>query len=119
MHETLISFKTAKLAKEKGFDKIVIASRKGKEMILHCPTQSLLQKWIREAHNIFLTIYCDCHGKYDYHMYDVNISKQCGVNLENQVDESGCFEIGQNIYKFNSYEEALEEGLYEILKIIK
>jgi Mg2+/Co2+ transporter CorB len=50
MTDQLISFETAKLAKEKGFN------------IKHYwyndirPTQSLLQKWLREKHGIHIVI---------------------------------------------------------------
>ena len=67
MQEELISYETAKLAKEKGFDweccyvihsggSLEPQSRHGKpiknsQLVLHfvtSPTQSLLQKWLRE-----------------------------------------------------------------------
>ena len=66
MKEQLISFSTAKLAKEKGFDNYDVANyyREGINYALNnsgtstikevgnypAPTQSLLQKWLREKH---------------------------------------------------------------------
>ena len=41
MKDQLVKFETAKLAKEKGFE--------GPHLVL-LPTQSLLQRWIREKH---------------------------------------------------------------------
>ena len=133
MKEELVTFKTAKLAKEKGFNeqcsvtynslgKTYIHKTKKynhdfKKVTVTCthsnqeftnekysaPTQSLLQKWLRERHgiNVFLN--------YNY--------RRIGFlyNLHN-------LEFG-NYYtsnpSFNTYEEALEEGLQQALKLIK
>lgn len=58
MKEQLIEVDTAKLANEKGFDwdgyVVVIKHHEGKDYYL--PTQSLLQKWIREVHKIDIRI---------------------------------------------------------------
>jgi len=141
MKEKLITFETAKLAKEKGFD-IPTAWHYHPRYGLHtafwdedsndnsnhnsnewadgyysAPTQSLLQKWLREKRNIFLTIRCDCDGKFDYHGYDVKFGETCFVKPEYQVDENECFEIGSFPYRFNTYEAALEAGLLETLKL--
>lgn len=120
MKEQLISFETAKLAKEKGFTqkgiypkwrvdgKILVELTNGDEEYHSASTQSLLQKWLREEHNIHILM--------NVGMYDGN--KQtfyCNVCL-----------FGENLYKskFRSktsiytYEEALEEGLQEALKLI-
>ena len=85
MEEFIISFKTAKLAKEKGFDEMfnyvfskghkfpqrltkslrnsyytkLLIDLPDHEDIKHmfiAPTQSLLQKWLREEHRIFIFI---------------------------------------------------------------
>ncbi|WP_394749599.1 hypothetical protein [Spongiimicrobium salis] len=67
MKEQLISFETAKLAKEKGFNEVVIDNYGPMESILwkgqhknselryleySAPTQSSLQKWLRDKHGI-------------------------------------------------------------------
>lgn len=67
------------------------------------PTQSSLQKWLREKHNIDVISYPSAHIKNKYII--LIISK-----LELIYDES---EI-----KYDSYEEALEKGLLEALKLI-
>lgn len=120
MKEELISFETAKLAKEKGFDekgcshlyqldeKLVAGNRETYQNRTHCitaPTQSLLQKWLREEHNYFVAIYPikdgwdgdvrSCNPKDNFHSSDTSFST------------------------FKTYEEALEKGLYEALKLIK
>lgn len=67
-----------------------------------------LQEWLRSKYNIFLTI-----------QYDLDISKKSFILPESQVDESGCFKIGACPYRYNSYQEALQEGIKESLKLIK
>ena len=67
-----------------------------------CPSQSLLQKWIREVHSI-----------------DIDISRG-GVRDDWHV---GIRKFGYNYNRlitiYKSYEEALEEGLYQALTLIK
>ena len=134
MEEELISFKTAKLAKEKGFhimpdmffdDIDTLRSTNILKMpgcypgsvsfvsiyqevdVYYAPTQSDLQKWLREVHNIHITII------YDWHLFHVNImSMQSNVSLESSL-------TGITPHKFTTYEEALEQGLLAALKLIK
>lgn len=132
MEEALISFNIAKLAKEKGYNITNYLSYDENTGIMlpkspgypgwHCyslegvcpaPTQSLLQKWLRKKHNIFLTVTCDGRNKYDYHGYDVDITKS-----RYETDEYPGFEIGSEKCRFTTYEEALEIGLLEALKLI-
>jgi hypothetical protein len=134
MKEQLISFETAKLAKEKGFDlptincynvdnrllEFIPVIKGGiKDAVLHggdilfddwnnngkesksAPTQSLLQKWLREKHDIHIMI--------------------CPKQLP---DNSIVYYIYKNKTKrnfnglFDTYEEALETALQEELKLI-
>ena len=116
MTDQLISFETAVLAKEKGFIEPCMHkfTKKGfplfcttqREGDLRCPTQSLLQKWLREKYNIHLQIYSPnmfnkeewvCHF-----MYIARLTKPRYTGIGG-----------------NSYEEVLEKGLVEALKIIK
>ena len=123
MTDQLISFKTAKLAKEKGFHEEtqtmtvgenypIISnpqeespydwnSRKGYSI----PTQSLLQKWLREKWFIHIVI----------QVFHSTIGKEwtfsADVFYENgKIDRSGLTE--------DTYEEALEQGLIKALKLI-
>lgn len=125
MSETLILFETAKLAKEKGFTKVWCNNMyyigfnnlpEDKE-IIECdwrdnvdgqfhlalaPTQSLLQKWLREKHNLHITIaYGDLSNKY---MGDI-------------MSQDGKMLVGIECI-YDTYEEALEAGLQEALKLI-
>ena len=129
MEETLITFETAKLAKEKGFDIQVLDfwakgkkpyisqgleymsecytksnwnngqgsyPTKAEEVCCSAPTQSLLQKWLREVHNI--NVYC----------------------VPTEIDETKWYNNIASSYKVytGTYEEALEEGLYQALLLV-
>ena len=68
------------------------------------PTQSLLQKWLREEHNVSVIVgHCLKSGhtlEFEVLVYDVN-------------------EWSQKDYRmFKTYELALEKGLFEALKLI-
>lgn len=100
MTEQLISFETAELAKEKNFNLF-----KDIELIYgELPTQSLLQKWLREKHKIDILV-----GMF-LDSYIVHISYEHKLILKYE---------GDTIQKFNKYEYALEAGLKEGLKLIK
>ena len=135
MTDQLISFKTAKLAKEKGFneqckmihidcpeypnwhDKIGTYDTmphlvKGCK-VTNIPTQSLLQKWLREKHNIHIFIGRRINiNKWDSHAYSLLLSSKEYIKERTQEKFHN-----QNIY--DTYEEALEQGLIEALKLIK
>lgn len=133
MKDELVSFDTAKLTKEKGFDWKVWESyykmtfeevwkpNSGNntnkydhfknwnyETYIARPTQSLLQRWLREVHNIHILM---------------NVGMNDGIK---QTFYCNVFIFGKNLYdgKFRSktsvytYEQALEEGLLEALKLI-
>jgi len=126
IQEQYVSLKVAKLAKEKGFNESISTLYKNgifkhhkprhsnnpfisnKGMTDNCcsaPTQSLLAKWLREKYEIHVEVvfwyYKDSH----YCEYTYNITKP----LEN---------LTNNVLWFDNYEEAMEEGLKEALKLI-
>ncbi len=131
MTEQLISFETAKLAKEKGFDLHTIDTFyqwDGSISLCHsqsfralevqdksrpecyAPTQSLLQKWLREEHEIFVQVTWEPIIHYYY----------CRIDTWNNLPKHVLyFSDGASTPEFYSYEEALEKGLYEALKLIK
>ena len=119
MEDTLITFETAKLAKEKGFTQnpYVISYSYRYEFtdntgcvlsnslfnpssnICTVPTQSLLAKWLREKHNIHLIAYKNINiDGYDW----------CYITTDGIT----------NINSYKTYEEAYEIGLQEALKLI-
>ncbi len=115
MKEQLIEFKTAKLAKEKGFNieghqyyydspKSILWHSIKMEMHnesdnISVEAQSLLQKWLREEHRLIVEI--DFLGT---QAWDVGIAN---------------YKIPYLRDYFKTYEEALEKGLIEALKLIK
>ena len=119
MNEQLISFETAKLAKEKGFfnggifyffknnGELTYKDRSDKFVSydISAPTQSLLQKWLREKHKIIVSINILADLSYYCLIIDINENK---LNLSNQSKNIG----------FIIYEDALEDGLFEALKLI-
>lgn len=123
MEEELITFETAKLAKEKGFDVPVKSyfydgdtgtnilreekhsyykNYNGVDLCYSIPTQSLLQKWLREKHKI-------CMEMEEY--YNLNDTK-LGWYAKYRKPKFNCL-------RGKTYEEALEKGLQEALKLIK
>lgn len=151
MKEQVISFDTAKLAKEKGFDiqnyetkyyleyledEIFDDPRKGHEITLKhkgdiicgrspalvtvkykswlAPTQSLLQKWLREIHKI--DIYIAGYGLGYYpSLNNVPPSNQGNILY---IDRRWNLTNKEMISDLKTYEEALEKGLQEALKLI-
>lgn len=119
MKEQLILFETAKLAKEKGFKEECSShidefnDNEGHRHIItnhvHAgyrqPTQSLLQKWLREKHNVDIIIYVLTKGMDNvWSGYMVALIYYC--------------KIQKSFSKFKTYEEALEKGLKEALNLI-
>ena len=129
MEDTLITFETAKLAKEKGFRESVLDAfekdgARSKERTLEggyydynyngsesysAPTQSVLQKWLREKYSIDIGIVKEVN-KYLMIVYNIIMSDSCNaspyrdlINLEVNCD---------------TYEEALEFALEKGLTLI-
>lgn len=130
--EQLISYETAKLAKAKGFDESghylisqwgemsvrqARASRNSSfnisgEVYYSRPTQSLLQKWLRDIHSINVAPWCNASG-WAWELEKTNGTHISIMDINGQVEgtepESGMF---------SSYEKALEEGLKQALNLI-
>ena len=132
MNETLISFETAKLAKEKGFtaenkcgcrygwmsyskvfsgistfeENDLYLDDLGNHHLIERPTQSLLQKWLREDHKIVVYI------TPDYNPIISKIETYYGV-VNNK------FGGEEFVSSNNTYEASLEAGLYNALQLIK
>ena len=101
MTEQRVTLDTAKLAKEKGFD--IDSCRCGGFPDCICtdksPTQSLLQKWLREEKAIHIEIYCNASG------WGWILTKLNGTSIKQLSD-----------YKFlPDFDSALEIGLQEAL----
>lgn len=121
MEDTLISFETAKLAKDKGFNietkhwydqTTALNPIKGArgamdyQNIGYAPTQSLLQKWLREKHNIIITVASiftdETHTEIRYWWW-----------IQGHEDD----ENEEEIY-FETYELSLESALKEALNLL-
>lgn len=143
MKDELIKYETATLAKEKGFSlkvynyfQIGAISRGVEEhstryindinttfkesAMFSRPTQGLLQRWLREVHNInvasvfnedlYRRLHTQARGKkcLNYHWKIIT----------NIKDEEHFFETFHSEDTFEIYEEALEAGLQQALKLI-
>lgn len=129
MTEEFVTLETAKLLKEKGFKEDVFTfyevdcvegdmilsetydeseNFNEKNDCLSAPTQSLAQKWLRETKNIHICIYnCACG-------YGYEISKaDNGTHIA-----SSAYKGTNDGEKWDTYEETLEAGLQEALKLI-
>ena len=134
MEEKLIEFETAKLAKEKGFNipcdgrwwiEPASSWKFSKQGVIKCdnssddsiarPTQSLLQKWLREIHNIHLEPKKNVDG-YSCLVYpNYELDAEFWVNYIMEMTDPETRK--KLIHK--TYEEALEVGLLEGLKLIE
>lgn len=118
MEDTIIEYETAKLAKTKGFDiicsylyenekDIVYTTHKNSGLNKHhdwysAPTQSLLQKWLREEYGLLVEI-----GYYN---------KEFLIDIFKKDDETFHFDY---MHTTPVYELSLEIGLKEALKLIE
>lgn len=102
MKDELITLETAQLAKEKGWNGDFVESAK----IL--TAQSLLQKWLREVHDI--VVYVLPHAPMKRVRAKIELYSPClWYKNEYQSEMSSS----------KTYEQALEDGLKEALNLIK
>ena len=114
MKEELIRTETYTLAKEKGFDIHVCRCGGYPECICEdrLPTQSLLQKWLREKHRLHVKV-------------EPGTSKDDTVNWHAQVFTLRRFNVTFRSFEYatmfvfaDEYEECLEKGLISALNLI-
>ena len=121
IEEQYVSFETARLAREKGFvpnrgrfsgsaydvnghlydgDYIPVPI----DMLYYAPTQSTLRKWLREEFDIHvLPLFWETKGDHCNYTYDIKRPME---------------DVTEKTLWFDSYEEAMEAGLKEALKLI-
>ena len=147
MRETRVTFKTARLANEKGFNLrqseyfneyadlseiyncqcndrdvnecscgAMESYNEGKDVI-QAPTQTLLQKWLRDIHQIYVDIDID---QTTYPKFCYMISRFIGNPTDLAAEEWGWENLpnGVDWGLHRSWEDSLEEGLFEALKLI-
>ena len=123
MTEEFVTLETAKLLKEKGFNEYcknvididnilrVTLYRTNSNLPKQCfslPTQSLAQRWLRETKNLHIEIYRSAVG------YGYAIVKADNGTWQEDDDSRGTNDGGL----WDTYEEALEAGIQEALKLI-
>lgn len=141
MEDQFVTKETAKLAKEKGFDEGCLKSitriesnnyefintnikskslnwldhltHNSKSKEVQVPTQSLLQRWLREKHRIDITVLTE--WKEGIRFYRVGFSY---VSKENKIEIWFSREEDERLKNYGAFESALEEGLKEGLKLI-
>ena len=129
IQEEFVTLETAKLLKEKGFKEDVFTfyevdcvegdmilsetydeseNFNEKNDCLSAPTQSLAQKWLRETKNIHICIY-NCACGYGYELSKADNGTHIASSAYKGTNDGG---------EWDTYEEALEAGLQEALKLI-
>ena len=114
IEESFVSFDTAKLLKEVGFN---VPCEKwygesgffmsGNYKECKCPTQALAARWLRDVHGIHIfSNYFFEDGTWFYVIVDLKKSDEVRA-------------IHPDIRSYQSSEEALEAGLQEAIKLIK
>ena len=129
--EDYVSFETAKLLKEKGFDQNCATYYldgqvwrhysgevipKGKQ-IYAAPTQAIAMKWLREVHHIFLSIQQHVDMSYVWYAYMDGFAKGCDRESHNNTYEQAC-EVAikyclENLIQ-NNYEEDRFISIYGV-----
>lgn len=130
IEEQLISFETAKLAKELGFNYLcrnhyiseedirmsyLELNHNKSNSIISRPTQSLLQKWLREVHKLHIEVeLTDNSGGFWFTWSIVNSNKResCSETFDQATTTYDYVQHG-------TYEEALESGLLNGLRWVK
>lgn len=128
MQEQLVSFETANLAREKGFDEdctyvfntelirvcyvneLYLEARNSDKKGTTIPTQTLLQDWLREKHNIHIEILID---RTTYPKFCYKIFKYKHFGDWKQLNE------WPEGFLYSKPEECLENALREALKFIE
>ena len=139
--ETLVQFETAKLAKEKGYNERGIfyqwsdqtgvicvlnynvknewhtqekydeIKKRKRVYTITIPTQEELKNWLRKTHFLYVLVIPTVTCSWTFKVIDV----QC--DPQNQIERPPY--SGVNAYDYNTYEEAMEVGLKQVLNQIK
>lgn len=129
MTEELVTLETAKLLKEKGFvwkcehlidrNKVITKYDLPQSMSccteiddepveFLCPVLYIAQKWLRETKNIHICVY-NCACGYGYEISKADNGTHIASSAYKGTNDGG---------EWDSYEEALESGIQEALKLI-
>ena len=106
--EEYVSFETAKLLKEKGFNQVTIDSYRAngqlrgeyKSCNYPCPTQQMACRWLREVHGLFISIGND-DLDYNWQIFDV----------KNRTEDLDPTCLTESYAGYKTYEEAVEVAI--------
>lgn len=138
MKDQLISFETAVLSEEKGFDWRPLNYTYKNDGFLQryenthlgiphypVPTQSLLQRWLREVHQIHIQVKRECIGSDEWEFsYLIDYLPKDFWNYKRRATHFEYIESfsmsGGATYSgaWSTYEECLEKALFHALKLI-
>lgn len=126
IHEEIVTYKVAKLAKEKGFDEYVeafyaedcnTAHTQGPEKWNEykgryaAPTQNLLQRWLREEKGLYISV--------EAYPTLAIIRKVCFAWVIKSGSDGHFMKSNDSLQTFYSYELALEDALkYALEKLV-
>lgn len=123
IEEQFVSFDTARMLKEAGFDVVCHSAyyATGNSAVMHeknsmlspgCisrPTQALAARWLREVHRIAIDV-AFIPPSVDGDVWQYFVGEMDGMIWE------GDYKTGR---KYATYEQAMEDGLQEAVKLIK
>lgn len=128
MTEELVTLETAKLLKEKGFNeycKDIIREDNGRMMqsvfrtnkdlpkgAYSRPTQSIAAKWLREIRGVYVYVEPVIGKRWKLSFCDFNVPTEESDWMENEINKGNGYKV------YAAYEEALEAGIQEALKLI-
>lgn len=127
MTEELVTLGTARLLREKGFNEpCMIAiniedgrqygtSRTNSELpikVCSHPTQSVAQKWLREIRGVYVYVEPVIGKRWKLSFCDFNVPTEESDWMENEINKGNGYKV------YVTYEEALEAGIQEALKLI-
>ena len=125
IEESYVSFETAKMLKEAGFEANLKTRYVEEEKdewafwdsgtkrsdynyfddTITCPTQALAARWLREVYGIMIVSFFDDYMEKWYYVID-GVKKQSGIKCVQSASD------------YDDYETALEAGLQEAIKLI-
>ena len=124
MTEELVTLETAKMLREKVFNEPCMIAINIEDSRQYCtnrtnselpikvcsqPTQSVAQKWLRETKNLHISIISNACG----YGYDI-----CKADNGTHITD-GIFDGPNDGGQWDTYEEALEVGIQEALKLVE
>lgn len=132
IEEAYCSFEVAKLLKEKGFDEecyniydnegylsfnhvgYINSEKPSEDFYALAPTHQMAMKWLREVYKISIDI-CTVQGRkvsYMFNIWDFSI-------IQSNKYIGGTFDLREQLFDFETYEEAVEAALkYSLEKLI-